>query len=147
LAAVLPKVKNFQVNWDCSGGHTLYSWDETRRIPQKDVLPHYLTARSFLSPLISEYRNIGYHFIALGGLLKNEPTMPTGLKFDLSNEDLDNLLSWSRPDFVLGGLALTRLEILKKHRVWADSTNWLWWDSRYDYKRFGHRNVLQEVIG
>lgn len=142
------KPRRFKLIGVVQVGHTLYSWDRDHRIPQKDgFLPHYHTAKSFLISLISEYRNIGYQFLALGGLLKNEPAMPTGLKFGLSNEDLDDLLSWSRPDFVLGGLALTRLEILRKHNVWADSTNWLWWDSRYDYERFGHRDILQEVIG
>jgi hypothetical protein len=72
--------------------------------------------------------------------------MPMGLKFGLSNQELDDLLGWSRPQFVLGGLALTRLEVLKKHNVWADSTNWLWWDKRYDRSRFGARNALQEVV-
>ncbi|MBF2075692.1 MAG: hypothetical protein IGS50_18290 [Synechococcales cyanobacterium C42_A2020_086] len=128
-------------------GDALYNWQNRQPIPQKDALPpHYNSPRSFLSSLISEYRNIGYQYIALGGLLKSDPTMPTGLKFGLSNEQLDDLLTWSRPDFVLGGLALTRLEVLKKHNVWADSTNWLWWDARYDYQRFGHRNALQEVV-
>lgn len=128
-------------------GDALYNWQNRQPIPQKDALPpHYNSPRSFLSSLISEYRNIGYQYIALGGLLRSDSTMPTGLKFGLSNEQLDDLLSWSRPDFVLGGLALTRLEVLKKHNVWADSTNWLWWDARYDYQRFGHRNALQEVV-
>lgn len=128
-------------------GDALYNWQNHQPIPQKDPLPpHYNSPRSFLSSLISEYRNIGYQYIALGGLLKSDSTTPTGLKFGLSNEQLDDLLSWSRPDFVLGGLALTRLEVLKKHNVWADSTNWLWWDARYDYQRFGQRNALQEVV-
>jgi hypothetical protein len=127
-------------------GHSLYNWQSTDA-PQLDGLPPYFsTAKSFLSPLISEYRNLGYQYVALGGLLKADSTMPTGLKFGLSNEKLDDLLGWSRPNFVLGGLALSRLEILKKHNVWADSSNWLWWDKRYDFKRFGHRNVLQEVV-
>lgn len=141
------KTRKFNLIGIVQVGHSLYSWSKEHRTPQKDsFLPHYHTARSFISSLISEYRNIGYQYIALGGLLKKDPTMPTGLKFGLSNEDLDDLLSWSRPNFVLGGLALTRLEILKKHNVWADSTNWLWWDSRYDHQRFGHRNALQEVV-
>jgi hypothetical protein len=72
--------------------------------------------------------------------------MPTGLKFGLSPQQLDELLTWTRPNFVLGGLALSRLEILKKYQVWADSTNWLWWNGKYDYQRFGKRNLLQEVV-
>lgn len=127
-------------------GYPLYNWPSIN-IPQSDALPPYFnTAKSFLSSLISQYRNIGYKYIALGGLLKADSTMPMGLKFGLSNQEFDHLLSWSRPDFVLGGLALSRLEILKKHGVWADSSNWLWWDKRYDYERFGHRNALQEVV-
>lgn len=126
-------------------GSTLYNWQE-KSVPQLDSLPlHYKSPRSFLAPLISEYRNIGYKYIALGGLLKADCTRKTGLKFGLSPQELDELLTWSRPNFVLGGLALTRLEVLKKHQVWADSTGWLWWDARYDYQRFGHRNALQEV--
>lgn len=128
-------------------GYTLYTQQDCYVPLQKDApLPHYKSVRSFLAPLISEYKNIGYEQIALGGLLKAESTMPTGWKFGLSPEQLDDLLSWSRPNLVLGGLALTRLEVLKKHNVWADSTNWLWWDSRYDYERFGHRNALHEVV-
>lgn len=119
-----------------------------KSVPQLDsFLPHYQTPKSFLTSLISEYRGIGYQYIALGGLLKRDRTMPTGLKFGLSSQELDELLAWSRPEFVLGGLALSRLDVLKKHQVWADSTNWLWWDERYDYRRFGHRNALQEVVG
>ncbi len=128
-------------------GAVLYNWQE-KAVPQSDsFLPHYDSPKSFLAPLISAYRNIGYQYIALGGLLKADTTMPTGLRFGLSAEELDELLTWSRPEFVLGGLALSRLEILRKHEVWADSTNWLWWDARYDYRRFGHRNALQEVLG
>jgi hypothetical protein len=141
------KTRNFELIGVVQVGHTLYNWNNDYKIPQKDTFPpHYRTAKSFLAPLISEYHNIGYQYVALGGLLKNDSTMPTGLKFGLSDKDLDDLLSWSRPNLVLGGLALTRLEVLKKHNVWADSTNWLWWDGRYDYERFGHRNVLQEVV-
>jgi hypothetical protein len=95
--------------------------------------------------LISEYRNIGYDYIALGGLLKPDYKKRTGLRFSLSIQELDELLTWSRPDFVLAGLALTRLEVLKKHQVWADSTGWLWWDVRYDSQRFANWNALQEV--
>jgi hypothetical protein len=127
-------------------GNSLYNWQE-KPVPLQDSLPlHYKSPRSFLAPLISEYRNIGYKYIALGGLLKAAPTRQTGLKFGLSPQELDELLTWSRPNFVLGGLALTRLEVLKKHRVWADSTGWLWWDARYDYKRFGHWNALQDIL-
>lgn len=142
------KSRNFQLIGVVQIGDVLYNSPKENLVPQKDTLPpHYQHPRSFLASLISEYRNIGYQYIALGGLLKNDPTMPTGLRFGLSSEELDDLLTWSRPDFVLGGLALSRLEVLKKHNVWADSTNWLWWDSRYDSGRFGHRNVLQEVVG
>jgi hypothetical protein len=140
--------RNFTLIGVVQMGDALYNWPKEHSIPQKEVLPpHYQSSRSFLISLISEYRNIGYQYIALGGLLKNDSTMPTGLKFGLSSEELDSLLTWSRPDFVLGGLALSRLEVLKKHNVWADSTNWLWWDSRYDKERFGNRNILQEVVG
>lgn len=128
-------------------GHILYN-SPLIPIPfQNSILPHYGTPKSFVASLISEYRNIGYDYIALGGLLKAEPTAPIGLKFGLSVQELDDLLAWTRPNFVLGGLALTRLEVLKKHRVWADSTNWLWWDARYDPQRFGHRDALQDVVG
>ena len=128
-------------------GAILYD-SERKFVPTLDsFLPHYQTPKSFLISLISEYRYIGYQHIALGGLLKKDKTMPTGLKFGLSPQELDKLLTWSRPEFVLGGLALSSLDILKKHQVWADSTNWLWWNKRYDYQRFGHRNALQEVVG
>jgi hypothetical protein len=127
-------------------GEPLYGWHELP-IPQTDyLLPHYHSSKSFIAPLIGAYRDIGYRYVALGGLLKSDRTMPTGLRFGLSPKELDDLLSWTRPEFVLGGLALTRLEVLKKHRVWADSTNWLWWDARYDRDRFGGRNALQEVV-
>ncbi len=128
-------------------GAVLYNWRQ-KPVPQLDSFPpHYDSPRSFLVSLISAYREIGYQYIALGGLLKADTTMPTGLKFGLSPQKLDELLAWSRPEFVLGGLALTRLEVLKKHNVWADSTNWLWWDARYDQQRFGNRNALQESLG
>jgi|GEM_PF-1429699 len=127
-------------------GSVLYDWQETQ-IPLKDsLLLHYNSPKSFLAPLISEYRNLGYKYIALGGLLKPNSQTRTGLKFGLSLQELDELLTWSRPNFVLAGLALTRLEILKKHQVWADSTGWLWWDARYDPQRFKNRNTLQEVV-
>lgn len=128
-------------------GAVLYNWHQ-QSVPQKDsFLPHYDSPKSFLASLISVYREIGYQYIALGGLLKADSTTPMGLKFGLSAQQLDELLAWSRPEFVLGGLALSRLEVLKKHKVSADSSNWLWWDARYDYQRFGHRNALQEVLG
>lgn len=140
------KSYSYQLIGVVQAGHSLYNWPSLD-IPQSDAFPPYFnTAKSFLSALISEYRHTGYRYIALGGLLKADSTMPMGLKFGLNNQEFDHLLSWSRPDFVLGGLALSRLEILKKHGVWADSSNWLWWDERYDYERFGHRNALQEVV-
>ncbi|MEG3438298.1 hypothetical protein V0288_14305 [Pannus brasiliensis CCIBt3594] len=128
-------------------GYILYNSTMLPMPYQNSIFPHYSTPKSLIASLISEYRNIGYDYIALGGLLKAEPTAPIGLKFGLSVQELDDLLAWARPNFVLGGLALTRLEVLKKHRVWADSTNWLWWDARYDPQRFGHRDALQEVVG
>ncbi len=128
-------------------GYELYNWEQ-KPVPQSDsFLPHYESPKSFLASLISAYRDIGYQYIALGGLLKADKTMPTGLKFGLSAQELDELLRWSRPEFVLGGLALSRLEVLKKHNVWADSSNWLWWNERYDEKRFANRNAFQEVLG
>lgn len=127
-------------------GEGLYNWQDSFQPRHEALLPHYYSPKSFLASLISVYREIGFQKIALGGLLKAESTMPMGLKFGLSNEQLDELLAWSRPDFVLGGLALSRLEVLRKHRVWADSTNWLWWDARYDRQRFGDRDALQEVL-
>ncbi|MDY6785795.1 MAG: hypothetical protein SW833_25130 [Cyanobacteriota bacterium] len=127
-------------------GEPLYNWHELSVPQTDDFLPHYRSPKSFIAPLINAYRDIGYRYVALGGLLKLDRSMPTGLRFGLSPEELDNLLSWTRPEFVLGGLALSRLDVFKKHRVWADSTNWLWWDARYDRARFGHRNALQEVV-
>ena len=126
-------------------GSLLYDWQEQPVPIWNSLPPHYYSPKSFLAPLISEYRNIGYKYIALGGLLKPDSKKRTGLKFGLSLQEFDELLAWSRPDFVLGGLALTRMEVLQKHQVWADSTGWLWWDARYDYQRFGDRNVLEEV--
>lgn len=127
-------------------GTVLYNW-QTQPIPQADaVLPYYKSQKSFLVSLISAYREIGYQRIALGGLLQQNKTMRTGLKFGLSSEELDQLLCWSRPQFVLGGLALSRIEVLRKYKVWSDSTNWLWWNGRYDYQRFGNRNILQEIL-
>jgi hypothetical protein len=140
------KSRTYQLIGVAQVGAALYNW-QNHASPQEDLLPlHYYSPRSFLAPLISAYREIGYQKVALGGLLKAESTMPMGLKFGLSNEQLDELLTWSRPDFVLGGLALSRVEIIKKHHVWADSTNWLWWDTRYDFQRFNGRNPLQEVL-
>lgn len=128
-------------------GHALFNWPESPPLSSKELIfSHYSSPKSFLLSLFSEYRNIGFQKVAIGGLLKADKTMPTGLRFGLSNEKLDDLLSWSRADFVLGGFALTRLEILKKHKVWADSTNWLWWDARYDYERFGDCNAFQRVF-
>ncbi|EAZ88063.1 hypothetical protein [Crocosphaera chwakensis] len=127
-------------------GEILYNWTEKSVPCQDSLLPYYNSPKSFLTSLISEYRNMGYKYLALGGLLKLDKTTRTGLKFGLSTQEFDELLTWSRPNFVLGGLALTRLEVLKKHKVCADSTGWLWWDIRYDKKRFENRNPLQEVI-
>lgn len=140
------KSRNYQLIGVVQVGAILYNWSEPILPIKNFELPYYNSPKSFLSSLISEYRNIGYQKIALGGLLKKEKTAPMGLKFGLSAQELDQLLTWSRPDFVLGGLALSRLEILKKHQVWADSTNWLWWDQRYNYNRFSHWNALDYVI-
>jgi len=108
---------------------------------------NYLQSRNgFIQGLIDQYRNIGYPKIALGGLLRASNENRTGLSFGLSNEAFDELLQWTRPDFVLGGLALTRLPVLKKHGVWADSSGWIWWDSRYDATRFVGRDVMAEVF-
>lgn len=127
-------------------GAALYNWP-TKPIPQLDSFPpHYESSKSFLSSLISVYREIGYQHIALGGLLKPDPTMNTGYRFGVSPVELDELLRWSRPEFVLGGLALTRLEVLKKHKVWADTTGWLWWNALYDNRRFKNRDAFQEVL-
>jgi hypothetical protein len=126
-------------------GNALNHWQEQSAPLRNSLLLHYNSPKSFIAPLISEYRNIGYEYIALGGLLKPDYKKRTGLRFSLSIQELDELLTWSRPDFVLAGLALTRLEVLKKHQVWADSTGWLWWDARYDSQRFANWNALQEV--
>lgn len=121
---------------------------DVRNLPRRYLLCRKLSplATSSSPCLISAYREIGYQQIALGGLLQTDKTRTTALKFGLAPEELDELLTWSRPKFVLGGLALSRLEVLKKHNVWADSTGWLWWDARYEPKRFEHRNALQETI-
>lgn len=110
----------------------------------QDVLPHYKTSRSLIAPLLSQYRNLGYSLLALGGLLKFDPRMPMKLKFGLRPEELDKLLSWARPDFVLAGLSRSRAAVLHKHGVAADSTNWLWWNKRYDPK-FDNRNEVEEI--
>lgn len=140
------KPRNYSVIGVVQMGDALYNWQNFSTPQADNVLPHYYSPKSFLTALISEYRRIGFQKIALGGLLRPESTMPLGLKFGLSSQELDDLLAWSRPDFVLGGLALTRLEVLRKHRVWADSTNWVWWDARYDRQRFGDRDALQEIF-
>lgn len=137
---------NYQLIGVIQVGHTLYHYSANKLPIKNDFLPYYQSPKSFLVPLISEYRNIGYKYLALGGLLKFEKTAPMGLKFGLSAEELDELLTWTRPNFVLGGLALTRLEVLKKHQISADSSNWLWWDAKYCNKRFAGRNVLKELV-
>jgi hypothetical protein len=83
----------------------------------------------------------------LGGLLQVNKNKNTGLTFGLSVKEFDEILTWSRPEFVLGGLALTRIEVLKKHQVWADTTGWLWWNEQYDRERFSNRDVFQEYFG
>ena len=138
--------RNYQLIGVVQVGHSLYNYSK-QNLPSKDnFLPHYRSSKSFLVSLISEYKNIGYQYLALGGLLKFVDTAPMGLKFGLSPKELDELIAWSRPNFVLGGLALTRVEVLKKHNVSADSSNWLWWDAKYCERRFGQRNVLQELV-
>jgi hypothetical protein len=139
------KQRNYRLIGVVQVGYSIYNWQQ-KLVPQLDSLPpHYETPKSFLAPLMSAYRDIGYDYIALGGLLKVDKTRTTGLKFGLSVEGLDKLLAWSRPEFVLGGLALTRTEVLRKHNVWADSTGWLWWNEKYDSK-FRNRNAFQEVL-
>lgn len=127
-------------------GTVLYNWPEQPTPTSDAFLPHYATPKSFLTGLISAYRETGYQHIALGGLLKSDRSRSTGLKFGLSLKEFDELLAWSRPDFVLGGLALGRIDILKKHKVWADSTTWLWWDERYDRKTFENRDIFKEIL-
>jgi hypothetical protein len=147
LEEYLQKERKYQLIGVVQVGHTLYNWSQQLLSPfQKDLPPFYQSPKSFLCPLISRYRELGYDSIALGGLLKQAPERKTGLKFGLSLEQLDDLLTWSRPEFILGGLALGRLDILRKHGVWADSTGWIWWNKRYDYKRFYNRNPLEEVL-
>ena len=107
----------------------------------------YTGMKQFVSSLIGEYRRLGYNYLALGGLLKaDKSSNTTGLKFGLSNSEFDQLLSWTRPNFVLGGLALTRLPVLKKHQVWADSSGWIWWQDHYNGSRFVGRDVMAEVF-
>jgi hypothetical protein len=137
------KPRTFTLIGVVQAGYSLY-YPYKRNV--KTSFQHYDSPKSFLASLISEYRNIGYKKIALGGLLKANTYTPMGLKFGLSNQELDELLSWSRPDLVLGGLALTRLPILKKHDVWADSSNWIWWKEEYDPRRFANRDVMSEVF-
>ncbi|MBE9003871.1 hypothetical protein IQ259_02205 [Fortiea sp. LEGE XX443] len=139
------KPRNYTLIGVVQVGYSIYNWQQNL-VPQLNSFPpHYYSPKSFLASLISAYREIGYDYIALGGLLKVDKTRTTGLKFGLSTQELDELLAWSRPEFVLGGLALTRAEVLKKHNVWADSTGWLWWNEKYDTK-FRDRNAFQEVL-
>jgi hypothetical protein len=139
------KPRNYTLIGVVQVGYSIYNWQHNL-VPQLNSFPpHYYSPKSFLASLISAYREIGYDYIALGGLLKVDKTRTTGLKFGLSTQELDELLAWSRPEFVLGGLALTRAEVLKKHNVWADSTGWLWWNEKYDTK-FRDRNAFQEVL-
>ncbi|MEB3229127.1 MAG: hypothetical protein VKJ27_12170, partial [Synechocystis sp.] len=137
------KIRSYQLVGVVQVGYPLYEtvWSGMNRGV------NYLQSRNgFIQGLIDEYRNIGYPKIALGGLLRASNENRTGLSFGLSNEAFDELLQWTRPDFVLGGLALTRLPVLKKHGVWADSSGWIWWDSRYDATRFVGRDVMAEVF-
>jgi hypothetical protein len=141
------KERSFTLIGVVQTGYHIYNWRESM-VPLLDSFPpHYNSPKSFLVSLISAYRDIGYKYIGLGGLLKIDKTRNTGFKFALSTQELDELLTWSRPEFVLGGLALTRVEVLKKHNVWADSTGWLWWDERYDKRRFTKYNPFEEVLG
>ena len=132
------KRRNYKLIGVVQVGYSLYEMSE---------IVSYLDTKQFLSALICEYRRLGYTYVALGGLLKaDKSSNTTGLKFGLSNSELDQLLSWTRPNFVLGGLALTRLPILKKYQVWADSSGWIWWNERYDGSRFAERDVMAEVF-
>jgi len=106
----------------------------------------YSVTKQFLSALICEYRSLGYEYVALGGLLKADNRNSTGLTFGLSNSEFDHLLSWTRPNFVLGGLSLNRLPVLKKYQMWADSSGWIWWNDRYDESRFKGRDPISEVF-
>lgn len=140
------KERNYTLIGVVQVGYSIYNWQQ-KLLPQLNSFPpHYDSPKSFLASLISAYRDIGYDYIALGGLLKVVKTRTTGLKFGLSTKEFDELLAWSRPEFVLGGLALTRAEVLSKHNVWADSTGWLWWNEKYDSK-FRDRNGFEEVLG
>lgn len=141
------KPRHYSLIGVVQAGYPIYNWRQ-KLVPQLDSLPpHYELPKSFLAPLISAYRDIGYKYIALGGLLQIDKKKTTGLTFGLSVEKFDELLTWSRPEFVLGGLALTRTEVLKKHNVSADTTGWLWWNEQYDRDRFSNRNVFQEYFG
>ena len=132
------KQRNYQLIGVVQVGYSLY---------EMSPIVSSLDTKQFLSALICEYRSLGYTYVALGGLLKaDKNSNTTGLKFGLSNSELDQLLSWTRPNFVLGGLALTRLPILKKYQVWADSSGWIWWNERYDGSRFAERDVMAEVF-
>jgi hypothetical protein len=102
-------------------------------------------ARETLLETVEAYRAAGYTLIALGGLLRQEPSMPMGLKFGLTNDELEKLLQCTSAQFVLGGLALRRLDVLKRCGVAADSSNWRWWKSKYDFTRFGNRDALAEL--
>jgi len=87
------KSRTYQLIGVIQTGAILYNW-ESNSIPQSDgCLPHYNSPRCFLAALISEYRRIGYREIALGGLLQSRDDTPTGLKFGLSPEELDELLT------------------------------------------------------
>ncbi|MBO3459110.1 hypothetical protein G7B40_011875 [Aetokthonos hydrillicola Thurmond2011] len=139
------KQRNYTLIGVVQVGYSIYNCQHKQVPDINSFPPHYESPKSFLASLISAYRDIGYDYIALGGLLKVDKTRTTGLKFGLSVKELDELLTWSRPEFVLGGLALTRAQVLKKHNVSADSTGWLWWNEKYDSK-FRHRNGFQEVL-
>lgn len=139
--------RNYKLIGVAQIGYPIYNW-HSKLVPQLDSFPpHYESPKSFIASLISAYRDIGYKYIALGGLLQVDKNKNTGLTFGLSLDEFDELLTWSRPEFVLGGLALTRMEILKKHKVWADTTGWLWWNELYDRERFSNRDVFQEYFG
>jgi hypothetical protein len=124
-------------------GNALYDW-------QSPLVPGCYNspppaAIDFVRELVAAYRAIGYSQVSLGGLLKADPKMPMGLKFGLSLEDFDRVLSAVNADFVLGGLALSRLPLLQQHKISADSTNWLWWNGIYDPKRFAAK-PLAEIL-
>lgn len=124
-------------------GDSLYHWAQQDGV---GLLPHYQSPHSFVMSLLCEYRRLGYQRVALGGLLRPQPQRRNGLQFGLTNAELDQLLSWSRPEMVLGGLALTRLPVLKKYGVWADSSTWIWWDPRYSHDRPHRTTAMAEVF-